>query len=68
MILCSREESGASALHRNVIWGLSYKMDAFGSEAVFEKCGNWLSCRVFSGFVKPSEVRGAEELLNYLVH
>lgn len=46
--------------------GLAYRMDALGSEVVFEKHGNWLSRGVFPGFVKCSEVRGAEERLNYL--
>lgn len=68
MIWCSREESGASALRRKVSWGLAYKKATFGSEGVFEKRGNLLSCSVFAAFVKHSEVRGAEELLNYLVH
>lgn len=46
MLLCSREESGALALCRKVRWGLTYKMDVFGLEAVFEKCGHLLPCSV----------------------
>lgn len=37
-------------------------------QRLFEKHGNWLSHGVFLGFFKCSEVRGAEELLNYLGH
>lgn len=62
MILCSKEELGASALRRKVSWGLTCKTAVFGSEGVLERCGNLLSCSVFAGFVKPSEVRGARRV------
>lgn len=54
-------------MHWEVSWGLTCEMDVFGSEGMLEECGNWLSRSLFPGFVKLSEVRGAEELLNYLV-
>lgn len=63
MILCSREESGASALRRKVSWSLAYKMATFGSEGVFEKRGNWLSHSVL-GLLNPLKL---EEQKSYWI-